>query len=142
MRISDWSSDVCSSDLAASPAEAKSSRLRPRGSGTGPGRSAVGLQVAGLEALLEPVEGAHARQREVPLAAAIDQHAAVERVDNAYQLGLEAVLARFATPPRGDVLRHHGRLQVGLVRLLGHPLPTGIAAGVPGPLTVLHAPPT
>src|SRR3546814_9937068 len=36
-----------------------------------------------------------ARQHDALLAAgAIDQHAAVERVDNAYQLGLEAVLAR------------------------------------------------
>src|SRR3546814_8540376 len=89
---------------AASPAEAKSSRRRPRGSGTGPGRSAVGLQVAGLEALLEPVEGAHARPREVSLAAAIDKHAAVESVDNAYQLGLEAVLVRLATRSRCEVL--------------------------------------
>src|SRR3546814_9239438 len=56
-----------------------------------------------------------------------------------YQLGLEAVLARFATQPRGDVLRHHVRLQVGLVRLLGHPLRTGIAAGVAGHVHVLHA---
>src|SRR5690606_10498172 len=56
------------------------------------GRSTIGLQVAGLEALLEPVEGAHARQREVPFAAAIDQHAAVERVDDAHQLGLETVV--------------------------------------------------
>src|SRR5690554_531703 len=102
-------------------------------------RSTILLQVADLEALLEPVEDARARQGQVPLAAAVDQHARVEGVDDAGQLGLEAVLRRCAAQFGGDVPGHGLGLQVGLVGLLGHPVRTRVAARDAGHVDLLHA---
>src|SRR3546814_14356227 len=49
MRISDWSSDVCSSDLKAEPLlEHKGQHARPMGIGVGPDMAAIGKKAVGL----------------------------------------------------------------------------------------------
>src|SRR3546814_7302286 len=75
MRISDWSSDVCSSDLGSrgvGVAEESSlvveGRQRERGEGVGAGRRLLGLRLAGPEArAIVAVEGDAAAALAQPL---------------------------------------------------------------------------
>src|SRR3546814_14200785 len=124
MRISDWSSDVCSSDLALQP------DIRPRR----PGRGNAWQQV--VEACRLPKPGAVAQYRSLTAQRRLGGPLRIRRPGDAGEHAVALLLHPARRPWPGDLDAVHAIAEVAVLavgRMLGPELPVPLPTQLPPP---------